>query len=92
MPSRKAARPKTRPSSGKVCACCKNNNDALGSLTSRYGYDNQRRKMWQAAVRLPHEQLSQLQKMPSSKAIPAQDLPGRYLSGLTQMYLIIICD
>ncbi|APC19413.1 type IV secretion protein Rhs (plasmid) [Pseudomonas frederiksbergensis] len=37
-----------------------------GSLTSRYGYDTKGRKLWQAAIHLPHEQLSQLQEKTDS--------------------------
>ena len=53
-----------------------------GSLTSRYGYDSQGRKMWQAAIRLPHEQLSQLQEKTDSllglPQHPATALHRRY--------------
>jgi len=31
-----------------------------GALTSRFGYDSEGRKIWQSAIQLPHEQLSQL--------------------------------
>lgn len=33
-----------------------------GALTSRFGYDAKGRKFWQATIRLPHEELSQLQE------------------------------
>ncbi|POA89979.1 RHS repeat-associated core domain-containing protein [Pseudomonas protegens] len=53
-----------------------------GNLTSRYGYDSQGRKMWQAAIRLPHEQLSQLQENTDSllglPEHPATALHRRY--------------
>ena len=37
-----------------------------GSLTSRFGYDSFGRKRWQAAIELPHEQLSQLNAQKNS--------------------------
>ncbi|WP_407363698.1 hypothetical protein [Pseudomonas luteola] len=37
-----------------------------GSLTSRFGYDSFGRKRWQAAIGLPHEQLSQLNEQKNS--------------------------
>lgn len=53
-----------------------------GALTSRYGYDSKDRKVWQAAIRLPHEQLSQLQEKTDSllghPQHPATALHRRY--------------
>lgn len=53
-----------------------------GTLTSRYGYDTKGRKLWQAAIHLPHEQISQLQDKTDSllghPQHPATALHRRY--------------